>query len=631
MNRMLRLAGLLLLLPLFLPAQPTGPTQRITYSADVQNGIVSSSGDEVIELSGNVRLQQGNVTITANQATYYSAGDRATLRGNVRIVQPGTILTAPAVDYNGGSGFAVAPSGVTIQDEDATLTAGHGEYYVNRRVSNFRNGVTLRDSNAVLTAERGTYNSLNRIATFEGNVVGISDSGRINADRLTYWRETEESFAVGNVRLFSMRDSSLLTSDTLRHRPDVETLALGNVVLESEKESATLTGDTLRHFPDRDYTVVTGSPRLVQIDSTIRPVIPSNDTATTPSDSLAGAEPPPPPLDTVRRGDSLFTVRRDTTEITALKLERFAGERTEFVATENARMKRGELEARGGIARFLEDEEVVALGPGTGRKSESDSTATGEPTDSVTAEKGNVSDPTDSVKGGEVTDEQVQPDGVAGEAPPDTIAPFINPIVWYEDSQLTGDTITVFLEEKKVRLIDVFGSAFAVSKSEAPNRYDQLASQHLIFNIYQDTIRTVHAQESAASIYFLYDNERPDGVNRSSSDTIIIWFDKGKASRIGYYGPRTGTEGEIIPESEVGGKETVYRLSGFKLYEREEKKEEKKKIPEGETPDGTEETVLGRSAEGSATEPEISASDIAPTENEPVGNEAENEEVLSPE
>ncbi|MCB0711493.1 MAG: hypothetical protein KDD67_04095 [Ignavibacteriae bacterium] len=581
MTRSTLLTGMIFLLsPLLLLGQPTGPSQRMTWSAEVQNVTVKSNGDEVIELSGNVQLQQGNVVITANQGTYYSAGDRAELRGNVRIVQPGTTLTAPAVDYNGGTGFALAPSGVTILDEDATLTAGHGEYYVNRRISNFRNGVTLRDSNAVLTASRGTYNSLDRVATFEENVEVLSDSGRIHADRLTYWRATEQSFAVGNIRLVSLKDSSLLTCDTLRHKPQVETFATGHVALTSEKESAVLTGDSLQHLPSKDYTVVTGSPKLVQADSTVRPLLPSSegtvDSTSLPPDS-SGTAQAPTNLDTIQRGDSLFTVKRDTTEITAQKLERFAGDRKEFVATGNARMKRGDLEARSGIARFFDDEEVIALGPGDGRNNATDTSATDGSdqidTDTVTTDGGGVRDSTEKEGDGGFPEFSEGEDGITGETPPDSVSIPLTPIVWYDDSQLTGDTITVYLEEKKLQLIDVVGSAFAISTNNAPERYDQLAAEHLIFNIYQDTIRTVHAQESAASIYFLFDKEAPDGVNRASCDTIIIWFESGKASRIGYYGPRTGSEGEIIPEKDVVGKERTYRLSGFTLYERDEAKE----------------------------------------------------------
>lgn len=556
-----------------LSAQPTGPTQPVSWSATLQHQTVLPNGEEMIEMTGNVVLRQGLVTITANNGYFYPQQQRATVSGNVRIVQPGTTLTAPQADYNGITGMATAPAGVTVQEEGGTLTAGYGEYNINRRISIFRNNVTLRDSNIVLTADDGIYYSVERRAIFNGNVSAVSDSGNLTSGELTYWRDTERSFAVGNVRLFSAGDSSLLICDTLDHRPKVETFAFGHVVLTSGKESAVLTGDSLRHLPQEEYTIVTGSPQLTQIDSTIRPVLPESKT---PDDTNGVIDAPPDSLavrlDTIRRGDSLFIVRRDTTTITARTLERFTADRREFTATGNARIRRGTLEAIAEIARFFEDEEIVALGPGRA--------PTSSPSDSV------ASDTADVVEEPPPPDPDEAPEEpVAGDPVPESGGP----IVWYDESQLTGDTITVFLEEKKLRTIDVEGNAFAISAGDAPERYDQLASERLIFTVLQDTIRSIRANGAAASIYFLYESRAPNGLNRSSGDTIVIGFTDGKAARVGIYGPRSRLEGEVIPEKDVAGRETVYRLSGFNLYPRagatgsEEGKE---------TKEGMEETLL---------------------------------------
>ena len=95
------------------------------------------------------------------------------------------------------------------------------------------------------------------------------------------------------------------------------------------------------------------------------------------------------------------------------------------------------------------------MGSGLAPKDENDSVST----DSVTVNGSGVSDST------EVTVEDVQEtaqdstekfDGVTGDIPPDSTAPpRLAPIVWYEESQLTGDTITIFLEKKKLKTIDV--------------------------------------------------------------------------------------------------------------------------------------------------------------------------------
>ena len=554
-----------------LAAQPVGPTQPVILEyAENLTGLSLPAGEEKIELRGNVQLRQGLVNITADRAIYYTAGDRAQLFGNVRIEQPGVVMTAPETDYNGGTGIATAPLGIVIQEDSGTLEAGYGEYHINRRISYFREGVKLYDSNIVMTALDGVYYSSERKAIFQGDVTTVSDSGTLNSDELTYWRDSQRSYAVGNVRLESLQDASVLTCDTLLNIPDTETFAYGNVKLISQKEQAELTGDTLRHLPDADYTIVTGSPKLVQVDSTIRPYVTSSDSSNLSIDSAAGSDSTTlsntftSQLDTIHRGDSIFSVRRDSTIITATILERFTGELKEFRATGDARLRRGTLEAVGSVARFLEDDEIITLGSGY---------PTSKP---VTGDSPVASDSNDVVDTSASVDEQ-ESDEESGNAKPeeDTVTvegnyPKVDPVVWYEDSQLTGDTITVFLTQKKLRLIDVLGNAFAISKNAVPDRYDQLASERLLFNVTDDTVRSVRAEGAAASIYYIYDGDLPNGLNRSSGDTIVITFTEGRASRVGIYGPFSPLEGEVIPEQDVAGRESVYRLSGFEWQRSDE-------------------------------------------------------------
>jgi len=620
---------LLLLLPAAQLAAQPGPTQTVFWQADQQEGTFNTGGGEHLVLTGNVRGRQGDISIEADRAVWNGATKQAELRGNVKISQPGTTLTAPAVDYNSGSGVAVTPNGAVILDGGARIEAGYGEYYTNRREALFRNGVTMSDKGTTVRAQSGTYSSLERKGDFRGGVTVTSDSGTLNSATLTYWRNTEESYATGNVRLYSKNDSTLLeadvlrnrpgvetralgnvrltsysdstilTSDTLINRPDIETIAFGSVRLVSTKDNAELEGERLHHLPGTEHTTVTGNPVLTQIDSTLRYIrpretgdgIPPEDRSDTlpPTDTAAGGTTDDlsdtgPVLDTIRRGDSLFTLQRDTTRITADTLERFALDEKLFVATGNARMSRGTLLATAEVARFYEDRELVTLGPGrfgpgaaevdtlAGGVTGPDSTRV--PDDGADLPEEALPDTTSDLPAGDGDDpiasdslgtgDSASGDPVAGLPPP--LPP--TPIVWYDSSQLTGDSIAIQLEERKVRTIDVLGNAMAISSTDIERRYDQLASTNLLFNVEQDTIRSVYAMDQAASMYFIFEDAQPDGVNRSSGDTIIILFNRGKASRISIYGPSSGAEGEIIPENQVAGSEERYRLDGFVWYER---------------------------------------------------------------
>lgn len=469
-------------------AQPVGPSQPLVFSAD--SLVTSTIGTEEVNiLWGNAKIDQGVVHIEADKAVLYSGTNRAVLTGNVRVTQPGAVMTAPRAEYEGNTRLSTAPDGMTLQEEGATLRAGWGTYNMYSRIAQFRNGVVLEDGKSTLRAASGDYFSVERRAVFVGGVRVESDSGTITSHNLTYWRDSRESFAVGDV------------------------------VLISDKHSARLTGDTIRNRPADGYTIATGLPKLVQVD-------------------------------TIAAGDS---VRHDTTVVTALKLEAFRSGREEYVATDSARLRRGTLEAIAGVARFIMDDSIIALGPRLLGPSADTIVTGGKPRPDTTAAN-------DSGNAGGTHNEQ------AGNPP---VRRDLYPVVWYDKSQLTGDTITVGLTERKLRTIDVMGDAFAVTEGAQPLRYDQLAATRLLFDVLRDTIRSVRAQGLASSIYFMYDAGTSTGVNRTSGDTINVTFDQGQASNIGIIGRRSRSEGEYFPEQFVAGQETAYRLEGFRWLGRD--------------------------------------------------------------
>jgi hypothetical protein len=58
-------------------------------------------------------------------------------------------------------------------------------------------------------------------------------------------------------------------------------------------------------------------------------------------------------------------------------------------------------------------------------------------------------------------------------------------------------------------------------------------------------------------------------MNRSSGDTIRIEFDRGDVRRIAVLGPRSRLEGDYFPEPMITGRETQFRLVGFRWFERD--------------------------------------------------------------
>lgn len=465
-------------------AQPIGPSQPVTLQhADKLAGRVdSSSGGNIVEATGNVALLQGVVRIEADKATLYEARNSVVLVGNVRVTQPDFVMTAPRADYDGNTRIATSPNGVTITDRGAVMRAGFGEYNMYDRRARFRNGVVLNDQKSTLRANNGEYFSVERKAIFGGGVKVDNDSGTITSRDLVYWRDSREAFATGNV-------------------------------VVTTKNNARLAGDTVHHRPAEGYTVARGHPKVVKID-------------------------------TVLSGDSLGTIRRDTTIITAMKMEVFRGDYDEYVATDSVRLVRGDLQAIARRARFLPGDDIITLGPNLPRPRDTSAA------DSLHAKQDSAS----------------SSDAVAGVTPRSY---GMAPVLWYGKSQLTGDSITVLSREKKLRAIIVHRDAFAVTQGVPPTRYDQLAASRLFFDVEGDTIRRVLAEEDASSIYYVNSSGKPSGVNRASGDTILITFKDGKASRIRIMGRKSRAEGEYFPEKLVRGQEGQFRLQGFRWYGRD--------------------------------------------------------------
>jgi len=136
------------------------------------------------------------------------------------------------------------------------------------------------------------------------------------------------------------------------------------------------------------------------------------------------------------------------------------------------------------------------------------------------------------------------------------------PVIWYRDTQVSGDSINVYLTKRKLERLLVMGSSFAVSRSDSlhPERFDQIAGDMLTMQFGAAGLRRTDVEGRALSLYHLYDDTLANGLNRTSGDRIVMLFAGGKAETITVYG---GVEGDYFPENMVRGKETDYALPGF--------------------------------------------------------------------
>jgi hypothetical protein len=137
---------------------------------------------------------------------------------------------------------------------------------------------------------------------------------------------------------------------------------------------------------------------------------------------------------------------------------------------------------------------------------------------------------------------------------------------FFVETQVSGDSTDVYLENRRLRRMRVEGDAFTISRGDSafPERFDQLTADTLDLFFVDGKIVQVQADRRAISVYHIYEEDLANGLNKSSGDRIVMDFEEGSVLSITIIG---GVEGEYIPEPLVVHNIQEYRVPGFRWRE----------------------------------------------------------------
>jgi hypothetical protein len=149
----------------------------------------------------------------------------------------------------------------------------------------------------------------------------------------------------------------------------------------------------------------------------------------------------------------------------------------------------------------------------------------------------------------------------------DSIVLHKSPFVWYtanrsQDNQVSGDSIFIKLKKRKLETVYVRGKATALSRADSlyVDRYNQMTGQEIILHFAESKIHRIDVDRTATSLYYLFDGEKPNGLNKTSGDHVAIVFTDGKIDKMKII---AGVEGQYFPEKMVKHRESDYNLQGF--------------------------------------------------------------------
>jgi hypothetical protein len=110
-----------------------------------------------------------------------------------------------------------------------------------------------------------------------------------------------------------------------------------------------------------------------------------------------------------------------------------------------------------------------------------------------------------------------------------------SPVAWSRESQITGDTLLLFMDSSRVRRLFVPANALLVSRSgpEKAQLYDQVQGKTLTAYFKNNKVDHMVVFPAAESIYFPKDEHGAYlGVNQAESERMKVFFKDDEISRI---------------------------------------------------------------------------------------------------
>jgi lipopolysaccharide export system protein LptA len=146
------------------------------------------------------------------------------------------------------------------------------------------------------------------------------------------------------------------------------------------------------------------------------------------------------------------------------------------------------------------------------------------------------------------------------------------PVLWYEYSQLTGDSVTIHLRENRIELLELDRNAFILSQNPYFNtRYDQISGERIKLNFDENGLHSTEVEQNVYSIYYLYEEDTPNGLIKATSEAAVITVENKRVASVKL---NRSAKSEYYPENMVLNNELSYTLPGFKIIPGRPVKEE---------------------------------------------------------
>lgn len=496
-----------------------------------------SDSNQLVSYAGHVKVRQGKTLFYADSAIINPVANTLESFGNVHINDADSVhIYAQYLRYMGIDKKALLTKKVRLTDKKSTLTTENLTYDVNLKLGTYLYGGKVVNKKTTLTSTEGNYYGDTKDIYFYKNVLLVQPDGTIKTDSLQYNTTTEVSTFISPTII---KDKKGLTIKTREGFYDIKK-KIANLYKRSIIEDSTfsitadeIAIDSLNGLSEfRGNAVYRSKDKEQGFDMIANNIKTNNKRSTIMATQI--------PLLIIKQGSDSIFITADTL---------FSGRVVDLLKTKKIRNVRPIPVDTSNKKLVLKDTIKVTAAKPLLKK--------GGPKNPVDTVKLNAAatPPVDSTlkyfeayKNVKIFSDSLQAvgDSLFFSGQDSVFRLFDNPILWAQENQISGDTIYLFLKNKKPERLYVFENALSISKVDSSNYFNQVRGNSI--NALFDSTGQVHfltARGSAENIYYAQDDQnRFVGVNKNSADLIEINFLEGKPKRVKFI---NNLEGGLLP------------------------------------------------------------------------------------
>ena len=397
---------------------------------------------------------------------------------------------------------------VKLSQGNVYVTCNKAIQYLARNEAELIGNVIATQDSLTLKTEKGFYFGNLRKTKSTSGIILDDTQVILSADSGEYFFDESRAFFQSNVKLID--PTTTLTAEELTYYKNLDkSIAIGNVNINDRDNN--ITADTLTHLRKAKYSIANGNVSITNLRDNLTIFGNHLEDDGQLKYTLIDKNPLLMQIDTTFNTEAVDQSRIsiDTLLIKSNVMESFRSGTNVFKATDSVKILKGGFASVNDLTTYYRDEEKI------------------------------------------ITD-KIREDAA-------------RPVLWYENSQLMGDSVTIYLMDGEIKELVVNFNAFMLSQNKIYNqRFDQTSSDSVYLYFLNNKLQRAEFAGKVQSIYYLYDEDAPNGLVKSTAHKAVIVFTDNEIDQVRLFGSPTS---EYHPEVKVEGLERTFTLPKFVLKE----------------------------------------------------------------